>query len=433
MIKYKLSNNKFINLVFLIFYSTIIIGFLYNEDSLGGAKGDYLYHLAISNNFSSNFFNTWDGFGYGETGLQTRNSPVFWIIISLLNKFLSHDLIRILNTSSSLLIAIFFFKCLCLKFKKIDKKTLSLIACSVIFLSPTIRSLAIWPYSLIWGLLLFIISIYNYLLFEQKKDYKKKTISSFYSIFYLALSSYIYPSFAVFSIFYLIQFLKFFKISKNFIIVLFLNFLIAVPALYFLITKGFYFFGAQGIAVSTSTSFNISNKIIIISSLLLYFLIPILDIKETYKNFKKKINFKSLFLLILLTSAIIIFFDYPYISSGGFGGGFFHKVSNIILGNNLLLYLSFFVFLNIYFSVFKNNLKNYLLFFTLILFNLQFTIYNKYFDPLLLILLFFVFDFKLEKHIFKNKNQLIKLFSILFIYLLLGLFKSNIFTTINAP
>ena len=68
-----------------------------------------------------------------------------------------------------------------------------------------------------------------------------------------------------------------------------------------------------------------------------------------------------------------------------------------------------------------------------ILFNLQFTIYNKYFDPLLLILIFLIFEFDIEKHIFKNKNQLIKFFSILSIYLLMGLFKGNIFTTINAP
>ena len=100
--------NRFINLFFLIGYLTIFIGFFYNEDSLGGAKGDYLYHLNISNNFSLNFLETWKGYSHGETGLQTRNSPIFWIIISILNKFLSHDFIRILNTSVSLLICIFF-------------------------------------------------------------------------------------------------------------------------------------------------------------------------------------------------------------------------------------------------------------------------------------------------------------------------------------
>ena len=107
----------------------------------------------------------------------------------------------------------------------------------------------------------------------------------------------------------------------------------------------------------------------------------------------------------------MILFDYPYFESGGFGGGFFHKISNLIFGNNLLLYLCFYIFLNIYFSNFKNSFNNYLIYITLILFNLQFTIYNKYFDPLLLILIFLIFEFDIEKHIFKNMNQLITVFS----------------------
>ena len=419
--------NRFVNLFFLIGYLTIFIGFFYNEDSLGGAKGDYLYHLSISNNFSLNFLETWKGYGHGETGLQTRNSPIFWIIISILNKFLNHDFIRMLNTSVSLLICIFFFKCLCLKFKKIDKRILAIISCSLIFLSPTVRSLSIWPYSLIWGFFLFILSIYNFLLFKETQLIKNKVFNSFYCIFFLALSSYIYPSFAVFFIYFLIYFFKFFKFSRSFIITIFINLILAIPAIYFIAFKGFYFFGAQGITISKTISFNLFSKFIIISSLILYFLIPVLDLKETYKKLKNKINFKNSFLLIIITFIIIAFFDYPFIASGGFGGGFFHKISNIILGNNLILYLSFYIFLNIYISVFKNNLNNHLIYLTLILFNLQFTIYNKYYDPLLLILIFLIFDFNLVKHIFKNKLQIIKFVTILIIYLFMGLFKNKIY------
>ncbi len=433
MNKSEKTNNRLINYIFIFSYITILVGFYLNEDTLGGAKGDYLYHLNISNKFSTNFVETWNGFGFGETGLGTRNSPIFWIIISIFNNFITQDFTRILNSTVSLLISIFFFKCLCLKFKKIDKKILAIISCSIIFLSPTIRSLSIWPYSLIWGLFLFVISMYNYLQFTEIKNNNKKIFNCFNSIFFLSMSSYIYPSFAVFSIYYVINFFKYFKLSNKFIIILILNFIIAIPAIYFIFSKGIYFFTHQGITLDKSTSFNLASKFAIISSILLFFLIPVLDFKETLKNFKNKINFKNTFLFILLTLIIMIFFDYPYFESGGFGGGFFHKISNLIFGNNLLLYLCFYIFLNIYFSNFKNSFNNYLIYITLILFNLQFTIYNKYFDPLLLILIFLIFEFDIEKHIFKNKNQLIKFFSILSIYLLMGLFKGNIFTTINAP
>ena len=101
-------SNRFINLIFALSYITILIGFFYGEDSLGGARGDYIYHLNISNKFSLDFIETWKGFGFGEDGLQTRNSPVFWVIISVINKFLSHEFIRLINTSVSLAICIFF-------------------------------------------------------------------------------------------------------------------------------------------------------------------------------------------------------------------------------------------------------------------------------------------------------------------------------------
>ena len=77
----------------------------------------------LGNKFSTNFVETWNGFGFGETGLGTRNSPIFWIIISIFNNFITQDFTRILNSTVSLLISIFFFECLCLKFKKIDRKT----------------------------------------------------------------------------------------------------------------------------------------------------------------------------------------------------------------------------------------------------------------------------------------------------------------------
>ena len=113
------SDIKISYLIFFISYLTILIGYLLNEDSLGGAKVDFLYHLNIADNFRYNFLETWEGFGYGETGLQTRNSPVFWIIVSFINKFLSIDLIRGLNSVVSILITLFFYKCVCLKFKHI--------------------------------------------------------------------------------------------------------------------------------------------------------------------------------------------------------------------------------------------------------------------------------------------------------------------------
>jgi hypothetical protein len=421
----KNSEIKAVSLIFLISYLTILIGIFFNEDSLGGARIDYLYHLNIADNFRFNFFETWKGFGYGDTGLQTRNSPIFWVIISFLNKFVSIDTIRSLNSIVSILISFIFFKCVCLKFKDVSKIKLAFLVCSIIFLSPTIRSLSIWPYSLVWGIFFFILSIYNLLLFLERKTKSKKNISTFLSIFYLAISSYFYPSFAFFIFFLLF---KFYENSKFFFGILLFNFILSLPALFFILWKGFYFFGAQGVDnLSKTTSFNFSSKIIIITSLILYFLIPVLDFEETIKKIKNQFNIKVFFLIIFISLCLPFFFDYPFFSTGGFGGGFFHKLSNVIFNNNFLLFFIFFMSLIIFVSIFRISLNNIIIYITLILFNLQFTIYNKYYDPIILFILILLTDFKIEKHLFKNKFQIIKLTTILSIYLFMGIFKNNLY------
>jgi len=49
------SDIKISYLIFFISYLTILSGYLLNEDSLGGAKVDFLYHLNIADNFRYNF------------------------------------------------------------------------------------------------------------------------------------------------------------------------------------------------------------------------------------------------------------------------------------------------------------------------------------------------------------------------------------------
>ena len=92
-----MNNNdlKKINIfIFLLLFFTIISGYYLNEDSLGGAKNDFFLHLPISQSFNINFNETWNKFGVDP---QTRNSPVFWVFVSYLIKFISIDLFRFLN------------------------------------------------------------------------------------------------------------------------------------------------------------------------------------------------------------------------------------------------------------------------------------------------------------------------------------------------
>ena len=298
---------------------------------------------------------------------------------------------------------------------------------SVIFLSPTIRSLSIWPYNLVWGLLLFIISIYHYLKFELSLNNSEKFLNSLKFLFFLILSSYVHPSFAIFIIFYVYQLYSTFKFSKYSIYLLIFCIILSIPCFLYIystdIILNFYY--AEGIDVSISQSLNLSNKIIIILSMFLFFILPILNVKKLVMDLRL-IRYKILIVLLIFSFINIFYFNYPYFVSGGFGGGFFHKLSNIMFGNNIVLYFIFISSLVIIFTIFSKNLDNYILLVALILSNPQFTIYNKYFDPLIFILLFTLFNFDLKNHFFKKKNKFFQLYALMIIFLMMSLFKSYI-------
>ena len=73
-------------LFFFTCYLSILLGFYIDENSIGGAKGDYIYHLVFVEGFKNNFGLTIKNFGSSPDDFGTRNSPIFFIIFGLLNK-----------------------------------------------------------------------------------------------------------------------------------------------------------------------------------------------------------------------------------------------------------------------------------------------------------------------------------------------------------
>ena len=91
------------------------------------------------------------------------------------------------------------------KYNNIDKKTQAYLT-SILFLSPTVRSLCAWPYPLLWSVCFFLISIFYFLKFQKSNSSKQKIKYSIFNIIFLALSSYITPNFSVFAIYFLFFF-----------------------------------------------------------------------------------------------------------------------------------------------------------------------------------------------------------------------------------
>ena len=415
----KIISNNYYLLFFLFLYLTVLLGFYFDEDNLGGAIFDSTYHFKISEEFNKNFLYTFENFGDRQKDLGTRNSPIFWIFLSIFEKYFSYDIIRFFNTFIIFAIAVVFYKSLLLKFKDIHSYHL-LILSSFIFLSPSLRSLAIWPYSLIWGLFFFLLSIYYYLKFKDYLNFNK----SFIVLINVIFAAYLYPAFSVFYLFYFLQILK--KIKKlDCFKLIFFSFLLSIPCIIYLTSKDLstIFTTQQGFeSTSLSQSLNISNKILIIGSMFLYFILPIINIKEIFLKVKK-ISFIKIIFISIFFLANIYFFNFPH---GKLGGGFFHKVSNILFENNYLFFFSVFFSILIIYILIEKKFNNYLLLIILILYNPQLTIYIKYFDPLIFIIFLTLFDFDFKKH-FVNKSYNYYQFYGVIIFYYISVYSKKIF------
>ena len=148
-------------LILIFLFISIFFSFYFSEDSTGGARNDYLHHERIIFLFAENFTDTFSKYGTSE--VMARNSPVFYVLISfLINLGIDIKIINYLNAIILPIYLIFFLKCIKLKYPQISLNT-QLLFSSVILISPTIRSLVVWPIHL-FGV--FIFSNFNSLLFE---------------------------------------------------------------------------------------------------------------------------------------------------------------------------------------------------------------------------------------------------------------------------
>ena len=411
------STFNYYNLLGIFLYFSLIIGFYFDENLNLGAQPDWKYtDLPVIKDLVDDIKKTllnYDNYNH-------RHSPVYLIILSLLKKTgLSFEAIRFLHLNLSLLVIFFFYKCLTLKFNKIEKNILLLLSLSI-FLSPTFRSLAIWPSSRLIGLLFFVISTYEFLKFLNKQ----KNINMWKNIIFLIISSYISPNFSLFIIFFLFHYLR--KVNfKDLIVLLIFSFISSLPAFYYIfILKVNFLTGATpGLDPENpiGLSFNLSNKILIIGSIIFFHLLPFLFNKEFIFKFFRPI--KNFFLIILIFFLVNLFF-FNYVMNFTGGGVFFH-LSNFLFNNNYFFYLISFISIMLLGDLSRNNINNFLIFFLLIVSNVQNTIYHKYYDPLIMILFFTLINNPLNYKFFEKRHNISFVFFFYLIFILMRVIKNN--------
>ena len=412
--KFKILTFKNVSF-FLFFYLTLVIGFFFGENLNYGSYGDWIGSNRepikdFSNNFTYTFLN-FDSYGH-------RHSPVYLIFLSLfLDLGLDLNQIRLVHLHLCISLIIIFYQCLKLLFTNINNNYLFLLSL-IIFLSPTFRSLAIWPDSRLPGLIFFVLTIYFFLKF-RKTDNSKYT---WYTCISLVVASYISPNFSVFFIYFFLFFLKKVKFRELGFLLIF-NFLASLPILYYIFILDVNFLAAgktPGFSnESISFSFNLSDKLMIISSIIFFHLSPILIMDNFFNQFKTFL-IKRLIILVPLVACLIYFFNYQLSYTGG---GVFFILSNLLFDNNYCFYIGSLFFIGFVLYIASLSLNNFFLLTLLIVSNIQNTIYHKYYEPLIFIIFFTLIKYPGIENFLKKKNNILYIYLLSVIYILMRAFK----------
>ena len=388
---------------FILLYLSLLFGFYNNEAITFGPKIDFEYALKQVQLFDENFIYTF--LNYDKIEHSTRISPLFILVIFFFKKiFTNIDLVRFILFNILILNQFLFYNCLKEIFHKkfkIDKRILFIISC-VIFISPSFRANIIWPESAMLGLLFFLLSLFFFL----KNLNKSNKFNIFFNIFFLAIASYIRPSFCVFAIFFFYRYLSDEYSRKLILQIILLNLLLAFPAVYYVFFLDIFFIKTGGL------DFNIYNKVSIISSMIFFHMIPIIFYKKNILI--PKLNSKDLILIfsiILLTIIFVLNFDYDLNNAGG---GIFLHASKFLFNNNVFFFfwIPFFLYTILKFSSF-GKLHNSIIFLLLFILTPQYHIFHKYYDPLVLILCFTILNLEIKKDFFNNR---INIFFLYFFY-----------------
>ena len=418
MIDKLLNNYRYTISLSFILYSSLVVGFIFGEDLNFGATMDWHgTNYPVIKDSAVNLKKTLLNYeNYGH-----RHSPIYPVFLGQFLKLgFSYDYIRFIHLNISLLLIYIFYKCLILKFSEISKNILITLSL-VIFLSPTFRSLAIWPDSRIIGLIFFTFSIYEYLKFKQNNS----NIHVWKNLIYLIISSYISPNFSVFIIYFFYNYLKISNLRFLINISIF-SAIMSLPAFYYIFILDINFLTANTPGTNNKEliglSYNLSNKILIIGSIFMFHMLPFIINKEFLNDFFQNLK-KIILFTIILFILCLPFFNY---STNFTGGGVFFQISNFFLNDNFIFYIFSFLslMLILYFSY--KNLNNFLIIFVLILSNVQNTIYHKYYDPLILILFFTVFYSSLSGYFFKKNINLFYLYGFYFGFILLRIIKNSV-------
>ena len=381
----------------------LLIGFFFNEDlSTGGSKLDFIRTAPIIMDFAN--------FGYDKINHLSRHAPLHYILLSI-PYFFFNDIyiVKIFYFIFSLLLPFFLY----LNLKKIynfNKINLLLLSASFL-LFPYFRSSAIWPNAHLTALIFLLIANYFYILTMHKKNF----MHIFLNILFLSCSTYSMQSYIVFFAFYLFNYFKLYG-KYYFSKILLICFLFSIP--------GFFLIFYSEIISKLEFTADIYYTLVTNTSITFFFICFLILNSKSFKIIKGtfvKSNKIEIIFIVVIFCFIVSNFNYDLL----IGGGFFYKLSYLLLKNNIIFYLSsFFGFILIY-LLFKKDKK---ILIPIILVNLtaiNYSISQKYFEPLLLILIFILFKNFLASNLISRTKYLLFYYFAVFAYFIIATVNNN--------
>ncbi len=385
-------------IIYFILSISLILGLILGEDSSGGGS-------------IVDFHSTWilveKPFDPQSMRFEIKFPLHYWIafiIFKILNDVFLFKLFYVLVT---LLLPFLFCKCLEIKFSDVEKNKLFLFSL-ILLLLPSVRTSAVWPNTQITAIFFFLISIYYFLKWEQLNDFVKINKSLMLTLTFMSLAVYTRQIYALIYLYFVFIFYKKFSFKK-FLQVCLITLIFAIPGLIFVIIW------PKIIQVTFDSS--LQNSLLVNLSIISFYLVPFFFI--IFALNKKKFILDNKFFIFSTLSIIFIFissnyFDYNF----KMGGGVLMKVSLLLIGDYKLFFLSSFLGLISCYLLCKNNLSNIVLTLLIIFGISAYIIFQKYHEPMMLILMFLIYkndDFKL---FFKKKLNIFLFLLYFFSYLI---------------
>lgn len=415
---------------FFFILLSYFIGFLFNENSAGGAIVDFENTKRNLRTFySNNFIDAIKATASLDREVfQSTRAPGFYIFNKYINPFTQNIKLHQLFTSIiSLLIPLFLFLSLKIKFKYLNNHYLLFLS-SIIILSPYFRSTAFWGNEENFGILIVALSSFFFQKYSQNYSKKMDWIYLTLLAFFSSLTVYCDQKLVIIPFITLISILFSNKEHKNKVYLIFLYVIFAVPFIFLIKLWGNIV--PTGDAGRREINFSLYSlnyhhflySLSIISFYLFPFFFSIVGKSKKIMNIIKfKENyFLSLIFLFCLTYFVLIFDlqNMYYI-----GGGVFDKLSSILFEHQIFQK----IFLSIIFVVswililfFKGNdyfnllILSFFPFFSLFI---SPALFQEYFDPLI----FFLILIYMKNEYLFNLKSILFIFIYFLIFLLVGL------------